>query len=207
MIDSLVGNALYVAWEQCGFVRDEWRGWRSDNHDSKWAIREPLCRAFSWAIPSDEVLEWIAMRCPRIVEIGAGRGYWAKLLSDEGADVVAYDISINGGSMGENGWHQAGADHVPTLWFPVQRGGPEQAAAFPSRTLFLCWPPMTTMAAECLGHYSGNEVLYIGEGSGGCTADDDFWSAIMADWEVEHELEIPQWPYIDDYLTLFVRKS
>lgn len=209
MLDTLKGNALLAAWQSCGFVKSEWGGWDFPGNDmtSRWKLREPLVRALSWAIPDDETIEWMAATCPRILEIGAGRGYWAALLTEAGADVVAFDCAIEDGGMGENGWHQAGADRVPTLWFPVRLGGPEQAAAFPARTLFLCWPPMTDMALDCLKHYQGDSLVFVGEGEGGCCATDDFFVALGRDWELIEERDIPQWPMIHDYLSLYRRKS
>ena len=45
-----------------------------------------------------------------LVEIGCGKGYWARLLRDKGAVIVAFD------------------QHVPrdhSAWTTVQKGGPE----------------------------------------------------------------------------------
>ncbi len=43
---------------------------------------------YSWALPNEELLTEIASRSP-IIEIGAGNGYWASLLSKKGADIIA----------------------------------------------------------------------------------------------------------------------
>src|SRR4051794_21992422 len=72
------------------------------------AIRKQLIWAFAWAVPSDEAIEEIARHGP-IVEIGAGTGYWAWLLAQAGADVLAYDR----------------APHAPPHWHEVREGGPE----------------------------------------------------------------------------------
>ena len=55
-----------------------------------------LVHLFSWAIPSDEALDTIARYAP-IVEVGAGTGYWAKLLEDRGVDIAASDRLAEGG--------------------------------------------------------------------------------------------------------------
>jgi hypothetical protein len=55
--------------------------------------RVELSAKYSWAIPSPQTLRWILDRLEGrgIVEMGAGTGYWAQMLSLGGADVVAYD--------------------------------------------------------------------------------------------------------------------
>lgn len=35
--------------------------------------------------------------------------------------------------------------------------------AHPDRALFLCWPPLVSALGECLSHYRGSTVAYIGD--------------------------------------------
>jgi ankyrin repeat protein len=51
----------------------------------------PLQRTFSFAVPSNSVLQQIIQLAPRIVEVGAGTGYWSYILSKLGADIIAFD--------------------------------------------------------------------------------------------------------------------
>ena len=139
---------------------------------------------FSWAVPDDYALDLIARHSPNgVVEIGAGLGYWARMLTARGVDVHAYDIAPEG-----NNWCEG------EPWHPVAVGGPELAGEYPSRTLLLCWPPMTSMAAEAVNAYRGDTIVYIGEGPGGCTADDTFHVQVSGKgarycWECEDEDE------------------
>ena len=57
------------------------------------AIRGSIAVPYmSWAVPSAEALEVIAqVSGGRVVEVGAGTGYWAWLLTRRGVDVVAVD--------------------------------------------------------------------------------------------------------------------
>ena len=198
-------NPLYFAWRACGLVRNQWGGWEpKDWRDSRASHqRHQLTFQYSWAVPSPEAIAWAAERCPRIVEIGAGRGYWAKLLAAAGCDVVAYDKSIHDtGEIVNNEWHTDGA-----TFFPVEHGYPERAAGHADRTLFLCWPPYdNAMAHGAITAYSGQELLYIGEGCGGCCGDDEFWKVIAADWEEIGECDIPQWYGMHDWMWLYRRK-
>src|SRR3954471_21819338 len=58
-----------------------------------------LSERYSFAIPSNEVLAALRALGP-LVEVGAGAGYWARLLRDLGADVVATDLEL----PADNGW-------------------------------------------------------------------------------------------------------
>jgi hypothetical protein len=156
---------------------------------------------YAWAIPSDEALAALAQHGP-IVEVGAGGGYWAMLLRDRGVDVVAYDRRPD----------QQAAPYeerlIPRrLWTEVSIGDTAAAGEHPDRALFLCWPPYATpMARDALEAYlaaGGRTLVYVGEGEGGCNADDAFF-ALLAKRMVEGEtVAIPQWPGIHDYLTVY----
>lgn len=154
--------------------------------------RKILCHKYAFAIPNDAALTVIASHTP-ILEIGAGSGYWASLLSNIGADVVAYD---------DKSWF-----HKFDSWYPVHRGGPEVICRYPSHTLFLCWPPYeNSMAYDCLQHYTGKTLLAITEGSGGCCGDDDFWCEIDQHWKMIQNITIPRYKSIHDCLEVFTRK-
>jgi hypothetical protein len=94
------------------------------------SVRRAACDRYAWAIPSNEALDALVKLSP-LVEIGAGAGYWARLLHERGANVVAFDNTLT-----DNHWHDETG-----VWYPVLQGGIEQAAEFPDHTLFLCWPP------------------------------------------------------------------
>lgn len=169
---------------------------------------------YAWAVPNEEALRAI-VECGPVVEIGAGSGYWASLITQLGGDVIAFDQyepKANKDYPFEQGW------------FPVQKGGPEKAAEHSDRALFLCWPPYNTpFARECVDAYEGNTVIFVGEGRGGCTADDDFFRTMgesTYDWENDEHLEplsdewervtqvdLPQWDGIHDYMTIYRRKA
>lgn len=115
---------------------------------------------YSWAVPTDDALDAIAAIGP-IVEVGAGTGYWARLLKDQAVDVVAYDVAPPGGPI-HNRWHC----EVPVrTWTEVLRGDAWRAGSHSDRALLLCWPPLgTAMAENALTAYRGSQVVYVGEG-------------------------------------------
>lgn len=163
--------------------------------------REAIKDRYAWAIPNDAALSAIAAVGP-IVEIGAGTGYWAWLLQQRGVDVIAYDAAPPGPTT-TNHWHKT----RESTFTDVLVGGPEEAIPCAGRTLMLCWPPYDDpMAHRALSLYlsaGGKRLVYIGEGYGGCTADDAF-HALVRERMVEREtITIPQWYGVHDYCAIY----
>jgi len=160
--------------------------------------RNPLVRKYSWAVPDEVAVRVIAGLGPT-VEIGAGTGYWAKLITDAGGDVVAYDDAPYAN-------HWCDGEH-----FRVHRGGYAPAGKHPDRVLFLCWPPYdNALAADALLSYEaagGETLVYVGESVGGCTASHEFFSLLSTGWEAHQTIDVPQWFGINDYLTVYRRKQ
>jgi len=162
--------------------------------------RNRLRKRYAYAIPTEEALALVAAYSP-LVEIGAGTGYWAHLLSNLGADIIAYDIAPPGGPQ-HNAWHGDGP-----AWREILAGGPEAAARFPERTLLLVWPPYNnTLALDALATYGGERMIYIGEPMYGCTADDRFFETRATGWEREASCAIPVWEGTHDSISVWRRR-
>jgi hypothetical protein len=174
-----------------------------------YTTRHELCHKYSFAIPNDEAIEKIAS-FGKILEIGAGTGYWASLISAAGAEVAAIDLAPVGGPW-KNEWA------FKEKHYPVEQGnGWEWVDAFtPEYTLMMCWPPMDNMAADCLNSTHGDRVIYIGEWNG-CTANDTFFSMVdggwyeddqsLARWKIEEQIYLPHWPSVHDAMYILRRK-
>ena len=65
---------------------------------------------------------------------------------------------------------------------------------------------MSSMAAESLATYKGDCLVYVGEGFGGCTADDDFFMSLDDGWELVKEIQILQWFGMHDTMMVYERK-
>lgn len=67
--------------------------------------RASLVQKYSWAIPNPDALQFIVntLNGRAVVELGAGTGYWAWMLSQMGVDVLAFDKHPP--SEGENFYH------------------------------------------------------------------------------------------------------
>lgn len=165
-------------------------------------IRGELCSKYSWAIPDKEAIYALAKLSP-ILELGAGTGYWASLLDEVGAEVLAFDKYPPALSEG-NHYHPQGKQ-----WFPVQEGGPEVASKYPDHTLFLCWPPyadpFATEATKAFMAAGGKRLVYVGEGNYGCTGDDAFHELLRESWNQEKYVALPTWEGIHDGMMIYRR--
>jgi len=169
-----------------------WKLWKESSFETASELRVQACK-YSWAIPTPKAINRL-VDCGPIVEIGAGSGYWAALITKAGGDVVAYDIQDEKFNFVEN-FHE------------VEHGGPEKAALHPDRTLFLCWPSYcSTFAREALKAYQGNTVVYIGEWRG-CCATGSFFETLNNEWAEIETIDIPQWEGIHDCMIIFERKK
>lgn len=157
--------------------------------------RDAFVHEYSWAIPSEAALVVLTRHAP-LVELGAGTGFWAKLLRERGVDVEAFDLAPPGGSD-PNRYHPGAR-----TWTRVGRGGPEVLRRFQDRTLFLCWPPLNSLVSACLDVFEGGTLVLVGEGAGGCTGFDD---RLTEQWTEVEQLEIPQWYGLHDYLAVWKR--
>ena len=150
---------------------------------------------YSFSIPTEEVLTWMVGLGP-IIEVGAGKGYWARMISDRGGDVIATDVLDPSDSRWTDGgdpWHEIViADHT----IAEEHG---------DRVLFLCWPMYESeMATEALLAHrrgGGRMVVYVGEGEGGCTASDSFFGLVGEMEDITPEgIDVLRWYGIHDHL-------
>jgi tetratricopeptide (TPR) repeat protein len=166
--------------------------------DMRRFCRNLMVRKYSWAIPTEEALEAIK-QVGSIVEVGAGTGYWAALLRERGANVIAYDslpseTGRNGYTLKRNSWTEV----LP---------GTESAVAYhPDRALMLCWPPnKEDMAYRALKTYGGRKLIYIGEEFPGCTADENFHELLKKQWNLVEQIDLPRWHLIRDSVFIYSR--
>jgi hypothetical protein len=159
--------------------------------------RHSLVEKYAWAIPNEAAITVFKQYAP-IIEIGAGKGYWASLIRKADVDILAFDKYL------ENNYFT----DKETPWTEILKGDEQTIKDHPNRTLFLCWPPYDNpMAYNCLMNYKGDTLIYVGEDEGGCTGDDNFWKEIGANWKDIEGVKIPQWEGIHDYLLVYKRKN
>ncbi len=128
----------------------------------------------------------------QLLEVAAGSGLWARLLTEAGVPVVATD---------------SGAGLQPA-WFPVEIADAQIAVrSHPECTvLLLCWPPFNeTCAFRALGAFKGDLLVYVGDPR--FTADKAFHDLLRKSWQCHETIPLPSWPGLDDGLHLYVRRD
>ena len=171
-----IDNPYWEIVRQLPSVRDALAGSCPDGFARELPVgHHLLTKRYSWAIPSPGDIGWLAQILGRrgLVEIGAGSGYWAWQARQAGIDVIAYepaDSSVN--------TFTDGIEYLPML-----RDGHTAARHHPDRALLLCWPSQgDPWAAGTLRAYTGDLLIYIGQGQGGQCADDGFFHLLDRGW-------------------------
>ncbi|WP_149563014.1 hypothetical protein [Streptomyces cacaoi] len=137
--------------------------------------RQYLSRIYSWALASRTAVDWAVRSLDgrKLVEVGAGTGYWASLLADRGLDVLATDQHV----------HRNGYADMFRFAAVQPLDAPTAAARHPDRVLGLWWPPRDDpMAVDTLRAYRGEHLLYVGDARGGQCADAAFFDELESGW-------------------------
>lgn len=169
-----------------------------------WGQRDYLVRKYAWAIPDPTSLAFVTEHLgKRAIEIGAGTGYWASLLTQLGVDILAYDVAPPDRIVNQFFDREKLSE---AMYFNVAIGDPAVLVEHSDRALFLCWPPYSEdMAYRCLQSYQGKRLVFIGEGEGGCTGDDAFFEELDKHWNEVADHRIAQWYGINDRVYVYDR--
>lgn len=175
---------------------------RTNDCFTDYSTRRNWVRQYSWAIPCKEAIKAIHNAAGErpIVELGAGGGLWGALLSEAGSQVHCYDIAPRGANN---------AYRHEKVWYNVRKGSTKVLVLpkYRDAVLFLCWPPYDkTLAYDALRTFQGDTFVYIGEGRGGCTGNDEFFDLLAAEWDEVERVYIPRWFGIHDVLYIYSRK-
>lgn len=161
--------------------------------------RSAFIRLFGFSIPCAEAIEALRGLGP-IVEVGAGTGYWSALLQAAGLDVIGTDANV-----GASGYGFRIASRHPL----VQMSAAEAVVAYPNRDVFCSWPaydePWALAAVRKI--QPGRHFAYIGEGRGGCTGTDGLFHYLSTRFDEVEQVAIPQFPGLNDWLTIYRRRA
>jgi len=183
-----------------------------DPYSAKLTSVQELAHCFAWAIPNQQALEIIHSYGP-IVEMGAGTGYWARMLQDMGTDIIPYDYRPPdmAGKRDSQGFLMEQNIYCTTQYTDVLEGMPDILSQHQDRSLFLCWPPVGKMANDCLNHwFKGQYLIYVGEfdsETGGCTANHIFCARLEREFALIQRCQIPTWPGHSDELMVWERNG
>lgn len=175
-------------------------------------LGQPLIDKYSWAIPNQRALRIISHFSP-IIEVGAGKGYWASLLRQMGVDIAAFDRHCynNPAKPGRK---------TPKLWTTVNKGDARMLSkeCYRNHTLLLCYPDEDcSMSMDCMERYDGEYIIHIGElittgtFSGypqapfGRTTCSQFQINLLEHFHCILVAELPRFPFCHDCITVWKR--
>ena len=178
-----------------------------DNFKTERRKRNNFIAEFGWAVPTREIIQKIAdfVGEQAIVEVFAGKGLWAKLLSLQGVMITPTDQDPKFISplLEEKIGTLEAIPHMHILKMKATTA----IKSFNPKVLMMVWPPYEKeVSYEALRLFTGDKFIYVGEGDGGCTGDDDFHEHLNDHWEERECISIPQWDHIHDRLYLYTRK-
>ena len=149
----------------------------------------------------DTVVNYIAAYSP-LVEVGAGTGYLASRLEASGADIVATDKYPPHTDRNPYGWKH---EHIKVK----QMSAATAVKAHPDRNVLMSWPSYgkrwAYLAAKCIK--KNCHLLYIGEGPGGCTANDAFFKLMDTDFHRIDKGPLDSFFGLHDELLIFKRHT
>lgn len=166
--------------------------------------REYFTQNYGWSVPSEDSMQELKnfIGNDTVLEVGAGYGLWAKLMQEIGVKIIP--------TTRKN--HPDDLYHVPNpnLSFTDVEDieSLNSIKKYPNaNVLMMIWPPYDdTMAYQSLKSFNGNKLIYVGEGSGGCTGCDKFHGLLNKKWKLVKNINIPRWVGIHDYIMLYERK-
>jgi hypothetical protein len=110
----------------------------------------------------------------RLVEVGTGRGLYARIFENLGLKVIAFDVELT-----KNPYFKKIQKCTKDL---------KEVVTTAHDVLMLAWPPYSspsdkiTMASDALKLFRGHDLIYMGESEGGCTGDALFFEILEQDW-------------------------
>ena len=162
---------------------------------------------YAYATPSPYALQQLTLilHGKRVIEVGAGTGYWAALLQKYGINITAYDISPPG-DYSNNEYHS----EVPAFTNVTQLDASRSSATTTigkDSALFLCYPPPgTDMAFSALQSFRGDMVVHAGEWIG-LTGDAAFESMLLQSFTCQKYIPLSIWGTDAAYVTVWIRKQ
>jgi hypothetical protein len=156
---------------------------------------EMLVRTYSWTITSPDLLAVLIshVRCPGIIEVGAGTGYLAWLLRQTGLRVIASDIAPPDRYV--NFFHSLSSPErrpiqCPTFGEVIEANG-AIASQYPAYSLLIAWPPDENIIYEALKTYRGQQLILLAEW--------DFVTNPANSWTCPHYLRRNNWREVFRY--------
>ncbi len=176
--------------------------------------RDRMCHWSAFACPDKESLSLIDRFCKAaqakcVVELGAGTGYWARLLRKQSKNIrlLATDILPPRGQGMEHSKRMNEYHGCFAPWTHVESLAAEKASAMSCDVLMLVYPPPSTpMALNALRSTKALHLVYVGEFRGD-TADSAFERELFSKYACVKVRALPCWTNTADRISFWIRKK
>ena len=165
-----------------------------------WGPREECRKSVCWHVPSKDLIEECVKYSP-LVSVGSGYAFTECKIQDAGGDIIATDISPYKG----NTWCKDGKAYMKREKLDAEAA----IEKYPDRNVFMAWPPYNTDMAYKVAKKmkKGRVLIYVGEGDGGCTGDDQFHTYLYKNFkEIEADSHITSWWGIHDRVMIYRKR-
>lgn len=173
------------------------QGWPSIE---SWKKRDMFRQSISWHVPTQSLVDLLIELCP-IVSVGSGFAYTESLVKSRGGEIIATDLNPDQ----FNKWCKEGNFYLEV----EQIEAAEAVSKYRNRNVFMAWPPYDNPMASNVAHRMsrGNFLIFVGEGYGGCTGNDEFFNFLEKNFElIILEASIPSWHGIHDDIYVYKKK-
>jgi len=150
--------------------------------------RQQLVEEYSWAIPNEDVLTYLA-EFRELIEVGAGNGYWAHCIDSYGGNVIPIERDVPDNTYTEL----------------VERDA-KNYTELRDKPVLMVWPPFDQSLAYTVAKREPPHILYVGELRGGCTGSDEFFDVLDTNYGLAATIDIPSYTGINDNFYHYVRK-
>lgn len=177
-------------------------------HTYSWIFKH-----IAYSVPTDAALQAIKnFSAGKVIEIGAGSGFWAHCLEQIGVDVFACD-KLKFGKKNVNAIEDVN-ESSNAFWTDVIEGDQAEISNHPEHTLFLCWPePNISLASDCLKLYEGEYLIFVGIHPSTSvpgyfrTGDKLFFEMLECEWQLVEQISLPTRTAMTDGLYVYKRKG
>jgi hypothetical protein len=149
--------------------------------------RKELVEEYSWAVPNESVLLYLS-EFEQLVEVGAGSGYWAHCIEENGGSVEAIE------------------PEPPEETYVELEQRLVDSSELTGEAVLMVWPSVNQPLAKDVVEQDPTHILYVGETRGGCTASDEFFDALEGRYGLVAKIDLPSFAGVNDDFFHYVRK-
>ena len=195
---------------------NDWRPWDRSRGEvlEQVRLRDEFIVRYGYAILTSGAIGQVRRALgedERILEVGAGGGYWSYEFGRAGVDCIASDPGADGYSGGVDGGFSANRHVVSGRFVDVRElTGVEALEEYGhDRALMMVWPDNDSWPAETLRAYRGRHFVLCCEPVSElcCTGGEDLFELLAREWVETAQVRIPNFFGVNDYISIHTRRA